>query len=250
MDTDAPWAEISVLRVDAEGRRTEEADVVARETVVRLVSNGRELAMCSISPGMEKEFTYGHLFSHGAIGAASEVSDWTCCGSEGERRVTVRLKANTTRGCVPPAPLCGPFPGISVSTILGASEFLQANAGLFRRTGGVHAAALWGADGTPQVLVEDIGRHNAFDKLVGFCLLHPEIDIRQCFVMCAGRLPGEIVWKAWRLGVPLLASRSAPTSRGIELARQANMALVGFARGSRFNVYGGSERVLEDAHRG
>ena len=114
---------------------------------------------------------------------------------------------------------------------------------LFRETGGVHSVALCDREGSTLLRTEDIGRHNACDKLLGAVLLHGGFEPAQCIMMCTGRLSSEMVIKAWRLGVPVLASRSAPTSRAVEIAQSAQLTLVGFVRGKRLNVYCHPQRV-------
>jgi FdhD protein len=113
---------------------------------------------------------------------------------------------------------------------------------LHRRTGGVHAAALASPSGI-LVFREDIGRHNAVDKAVG-AWLGREGGFADKILLCSGRLSSEILSKALRCRIPVLVSRSAPTDRGVALARRFNLTLVGFARGRRLNIYSGAERIV------
>ena len=138
------------------------------------------------------------------------------------------------------APL-GPGPIVPSGRLVAlAAEFGRKATGLWRRTGGVHACAL--ADDNEMLLAEDVGRHNAFDKVVGMAVLRG-IDPGGKIAIATGRLSAEIVSKAVACRVPILASRSAVTSLAIQLARRFGLTLVGFLRGRRLNVYAGFERI-------
>jgi FdhD protein len=132
---------------------------------------------------------------------------------------------------------------VSAETISKCVNNLNFEAQTFRKTGGVHAAAIHKNDGKLVAFAEDIGRHNAVDKVVGYCVLH-EIDFGSCFLVLSGRLTGDIVVKAARAGLPVVASLAAAVDSGIKIARNAGLTLVGFVRGRRMNVYSFPERIL------
>ncbi len=116
---------------------------------------------------------------------------------------------------------------------------------LYVRTGGFHAAAMLSVDGERLARFEDISRHNAMDKAIGWGLLSG-VDMGRIVIVQSGRLPGDMVAKAAAAGINFLASVSAPTNAGIELAREKGITLVGFVRGQRMNVYSFSERIRTD----
>ena len=122
-------------------------------------------------------------------------------------------------------------------------EKLRAAQAIFGRTGGLHAAALFDANGELLVLREDIGRHNAVDKVIGWAFMEGRIPLKGHMVLVSGRGGFEIVQKVLTAGVPLLASVSAPSSLAVQLARELNLTFVGFLRGRRFVIYSGEERL-------
>jgi FdhD protein len=120
------------------------------------------------------------------------------------------------------------------------SEF-QRKSVLFRETGGVHSAALANGEAI-RIFMADIGRHNAIDKVIGKALLSG-LNLADLVMLTSGRISSEIVLKVAHCGTPILVSRSAPTDRAVEMAKQVNLTVIGFARGSRMNIYSGEERI-------
>ena len=143
------------------------------------------------------------------------------------------------RGC----PVVPPGPEVSAEAIYSLPGKLREAQGLFEATGGLHAAALFDREGNLLTLREDVGRHNATDKLVGWALLEGRLPLSECIVMVSGRSSFEILQKCLVAGAPVVCAISAPSNLAVDVARGFGMTLVGFLREGRFNVYAGFERV-------
>lgn len=244
------------------GRASSVADAVVTETRVELdVNDGQaRIAMLCLPADLEA-LGVGFLLGEGVLRRAD---DLRCVEARPEAgKVIIRGdfdadalenlnlrwtwgsgcgRGGTSRDLDEPAyaPL-GPGPIITSGRLLAMStDFARRASDLWRRTGGVHACAL--ADESEMLLAEDVGRHNAFDKVVGMAVLKG-VDPAGKIAIATGRLSAEIVSKAVACRVPILASRSAVTSLAIQLARRFGLTLVGFLRGGRLNVYAGFERV-------
>lgn len=129
-------------------------------------------------------------------------------------------------------------------------DLLREGQEAFRRTGGLHAAGIFDAGGGLQALREDVGRHNAVDKVVGHAFLEGGLPVRHGILVVSGRTSFEIMQKAMAAGIPMVVAVGAPSSLAVDMARRFNMTLVGFARASGFNVYAGGERVLDWSREG
>jgi FdhD protein len=222
------------------------------------------------TPGHDVDLLLGWLISEGVIGSVAEVDRVTARsrgdGLERAASVQVRLQPEA----VPPADR--PFPissacgvcgadslaavlgqarwrladddcSISTETVLSLPERLADAQVAFQRTGGLHAAGLFRTDGTPVVVREDVGRHNAVDKVVGFAAREQLLPLRGHVLQVSGRASMELVHKAVMAGIPILSAVSAPSSLAVELARASDLTLAGFVRGNSLNVYTGGERV-------
>ena len=152
------------------------------------------------------------------------------------------LDAIAMRDC--PALPAGPL--LTPSQLTALPQALRAGQGLFDATGGLHAAGLFDAGGTLLCLREDVGRHNAVDKLIGWALMQRRLPLHGCVLLVSGRASYEILQKSTVAGVPVVCAISAPSHLAVELARRFGVTLVGFLRGERFNVYAGAERILWD----
>jgi FdhD protein len=252
--------ELDIIRIDDDGRHARR-DPVSSEVPFTINVNGRELATLLASPGGLRELAVGFVFSAGLIREAADLAEVTVDERRWRAEVTltnaeapVELAGRRlyTSGCgrgtlfYRALDLSARRPNPSALR-LGAGEVLAlmhefvSSSEEFRRTGGVHSAAL-AEPGTILACREDIGRHNAVDKIIGRMVLEPVAGEGR-LILVSGRLSSEIVLKAARVGVPVLVSRSAPTNQGVRLAREANLTLVGFARGRRMNVYSAPERI-------
>jgi FdhD protein len=246
---------------------------------IRLHGPGQEpepLAVTMRTPGNDFELAVGFCLTEGLLRSADELESVAyCLAGEGEQEynvVTVKLRrpvdrrghervfvANASCGlcgkttiddieqqCPPVAP--GPVVGRSAITVL--PERLRDAQRVFDATGGLHASARFTADGELVALREDVGRHNALDKLVGHALLERQLPLRHDVLMVSGRVSFEIVQKAGMAGVPIVCAVSAPSSLAVDLAGELGMTVVGFVRGRGFNVYSHPERITKAADDG
>jgi len=273
---------VEQVAIGADGvvRRTR-ADALATEEPleIRVMRGGRaatRVAVTMRTPGADFELAAGFLFAEGIVRAAEEVAAIRYC-TEGEQLynvVNVVLspsaewepsslaerafpvtsacgvcgKASIEEAMGPACPRIESDLVITPELLLGFPEVLRAAQAVFERTGGLHAAALFTAEGALVRLREDVGRHNALDKLVGAALLAGELPLARGVVLVSGRTSFELAQKAARAGVPVLAGVSAPSSLAVELAESVGMTLAGFVRGSRFNVYSGGARIAASLH--
>ena len=254
-----------IKHFDKNGFSTIREDSVISETMLHIVCNCKEIAIISSLPGMEKELACGYLLSNGIINSQKDIlfCEFSSICETVQVEIAPKLLSKSifsrkyvTSGCGAGfqvvfadeiIPLEFPFITFSQKIIVSAATELQNSSQLFRETGGVHSVALCDKTGEIIVRADDIGRHNAFDKIVGYSLLKNKINIKNCFAVCTGRLSSEIVIKAYQLQIPLIVSRSAPTSRGVVLAKKGNIGLVAFARNGRINIYHGKDRIVNDS---
>jgi FdhD protein len=240
---------------------------------IRVGGPGEEPTAVSVTmrtPGHDFELAVGFLRSEGIVASSADVSSVRYCDAPpGEEQryniVTVQLtrpaalhgvqrRFAVTASCG----ICGtatldqlrrrcdplrPGPSVAVSTLLSLPDALRGSQRLFEQTGGLHAAGLSGPEGTLLSVREDVGRHNAVDKLVGRALLDGALPLNDRLLVVSGRVSFEIVQKAALAGIPILAAVSAPSSLAVTTARELGMTVVGFIRGPRANVYSHPERV-------
>jgi FdhD protein len=233
----------------------------------------RRLAVTMRTPGADFELAVGFLHGEGVIAGPEDVRTVAYCldpSVEPEQRynvVTVKLAGappdltalerhfTTTSACG----VCGkasldalrirgcaslrPGPRLTTKLLASLPGRMVEGQGVFRTTGGLHAAALFDSAGSLLAIREDVGRHNAVDKLIGWAVLQGMLPLHGRIVVVSGRSSFEIVQKCLVAGVPVVCSVSAPSSLAVELARGWGMTLVGFLRGERFNVYSGMARV-------
>lgn len=254
--------EVDILRIrgDEEGKGQ---DQVVREYPLSIILNGERLVTLLCTPQDLKELALGYLLYEGFIVNFEDVKSLSL--NQNERTIQIEVRGGEvvvqraaslrviTSGCgggISYQDLTEEVRAwkvtsqerISKGTVLRLMRELQRRSKLFRATGGVHSVAL--ADGE-RILAfkEDIGRHNAVDKVFGECLLQG-IPTHDKIVLLSGRLSSEIVLKVVKQEVPILVSRAAPTDAGVRLAQQVGITLVGFARSRRMNVYTHDWRIV------
>jgi len=266
------------VRVVEDGHVRTRPDVLATEEPmeIRLIAGSQRqtVAVTMRTPGADFELAAGFLYGEGIVSSPEEIKKISYCvdpdvdaeqqynivnvelrgGREYDLRPLERhfyttsacgvcgkasLEQLELRGC----PVIPPGPEMAAEKIYALPEKLREAQGLFEATGGLHAAALFGAEGDLVALREDVGRHNATDKLLGWAFLEGRLPLRDHAVMVSGRSSFEILQKCLTAGVPIVCAISAPSSLAVDVARRFNITLVGFLRGNRFNVYSAPERV-------
>ncbi|UQX05224.1 formate dehydrogenase accessory sulfurtransferase FdhD [Streptomyces sp. RerS4] len=252
-------------------------DTLVAEEPLEIRLNGRPLAITMRTPGDDFALATGFLVSEGVIARTSDVQAVTYCegateeGSNTYNVVNVQLAAGvplpditlernvyTTSSCG----LCGKasldavrtatrFPGLAADPVRISADILstlpdrlRAAQKVFDRTGGLHAAGLFSAEGELLDVREDVGRHNAVDKIVGRAAQAGRLPLAGSVLLVSGRASFELAQKAVMAGIPVLAAVSAPSSLAVDLALESGLTLVGFLRGPDMNIYAGEERIL------
>jgi FdhD protein len=261
-----------VLRVTMPGGAEHRADLLAAEEPLEIRVDGVPLTVTMRTPGDDIDLAAGFLFTEGLLTRLDDVHEIRMCD---ENVAAVTLKPGLALAAGPTASrnflttsACGVCGKDSIEAIRVRSPFdvaadpVQVSAAVlatlpdrlkdaqrvFSRTGGLHAAGLFGPDGTLLVLREDVGRHNAVDKVAGWALRGGLLPLAGHVLMVSGRASFELAQKAVMAGVPVLAAVSAPSSLAASLAEESGLTLVGFLRGTTMNVYTGEHRVVtEDA---
>jgi len=244
---------------------------------IRLVSPRQTVAVTMRTPGADFDLTAGFLYSEGVVNHQKDIYQMSHCvdpNVDGDQRYNIinvalregllpdlqplerhffttsacgvcgkaSIEALQLRGC----PVIPTGMEVPAEVIYSLPEKLRSAQGIFTATGGLHAAGLFNAQGQLLKLREDVGRHNALDKLVGSALLADELPLNNHIIMVSGRSSFEILQKCLTAGVPIVCAVSAPTSLAVTLAREFGITLIGFLRGQRFNVYSGFERIRTD----
>ncbi|SIN79679.1 FdhD protein [Acetomicrobium flavidum] len=215
-----------------------DADIVAHEKDVFINVGGRPFATLRASEGDMKELAVGHIFSCGLIARYGDVASMDVYGNA----VNVILKAAPGPDTLK-ASYMAPSWKTSADTIFEGVKHLQ-EAFLYRKTGAFHAGLLLRRDGLKYFLVEDIGRHNVVEKVIGRALMQ-DVDMGECMLLISGRLMCELVSKVTLAGIPILGSVSATTCEAAALAEGCGMTLIGFIREGRMNVYTHPARIAE-----
>ena len=254
-------------------------DTLVVEEPLEIRVGGRALVVTMRTPGDDMDLAAGFLVSEGVIAAADDLRAIRYCAgatADGENTYNV-LDVDLSPGVAPPDPslersfyttsscgLCGKAsldavrtsarfsPAgddfvLDTETLAALPDRLREAQKVFEKTGGLHAAGLFTADGELLVLREDVGRHNAVDKVIGWAVREGRLPLRGTVLLVSGRASFELTQKAWMAGIPVLAAVSAPSTLAVDLAEEAGMTLVGFLRGDTMNVYAGAHRVRAES---
>ncbi len=270
-----------VWKFEGENRSRRNDDLATEEPMEIRLDVGGEVHTAAVTmrtPGDDFELAAGFLYSEGIIQSREQVGTIAYCLDpevEFDQRyniVTLELMTETAPDLRPlerhffttsACGVCGkaslealelrevskvpPGPEVSISVLQNLPAALRRAQGLFEDTGGLHAAGLFTPEGELVAVREDVGRHNAVDKLIGWALLEGRLPLHDALLMVSGRASFEILQKSLVAGVPFVCAVSAPSNLAVRLARQFGVTLVGFLRGERFNVYHGLERITNKA---
>jgi FdhD protein len=240
--------EYTCLKLDA-GEVEEQLCPVAEEVPLSIFINGRHFVTAMTSPEMRREFLTGHLFAERIISGPQEIESL-----EMEGNVARAIVSQPMRAIVPRRPIVSGCGGIASfldeSKLAGiksdlkismnqAQEAMEAisRSEIHRATGGVHCVGLFEEKG-PICIIEDIGRHNALDKAIGYALLQrPDVSFARTFAACTGRVSSDMALKCSVAGIPIIVSRGATTSLAISIAERTGLCIIGFLRGKRMSLY-------------
>jgi FdhD protein len=274
--TDRALAVVQMSRISGSNSAVQE-DVLAVEEPLEIrlgcdIAGKRVHRAVSITmrtPGHDLELAVGFLFTEGLIVSREQVAGLVACGAGNVARVNLRrgMAVDLSRlerhfYAASSCGVCGKAsleavrveprnrpaegrPVVDATVIHRLPETLRAAQAVFDRTGGLHAAALFSAAGDLLCLREDVGRHNALDKLIGVHFLAERTPLSQNVLLVSGRVSFELVQKAAVAGIPILAAVGAPSSLAVSLAREHGLTVIGFIREDRFNIYTGSERIRQ-----
>jgi FdhD protein len=257
--------QVNIVKLDlSTGKSQKVADYIAEEKPFYLFVNTTFWATILCSPTDLQALAVGHFLSEGILKSTEEIEEIVLKEPEGtcyiklkpEINVEDRVRLSRLHARVIPS-ACGSgspyqYTGktpkvksnlkVKAQVIFDSVNQLNFKAEGFRQTGGLHVAAIYKADGQLVALAEDVGRHNAVDKVIGMAALN-KVDFGLCFLALSGRMSGDVAFKAAKVGLPLIASLAAALSSGITMAESADLTLAGFVRGKRINVYTCPERI-------
>lgn len=259
------FIKVEIVRVDIKALKFEKTeDFVAEETPIHVFINRKHYVTIFCTPRDVRELVVGNLLSEGIIKAAGEI-DRVSVKESGVCHVTLKSTANIESRLKLAQQLYRVIPSacggqrqplalrrirkvdskltVRAETVQRCVQNLNVMSETYRKTHGVHAAAIYSGDGALLSFAEDVGRHNAVDKAIGKCALKGE-NFSQCLLALSGRLTADITLKAARVGIPIVASMTAALNSGIEIARKANLTLLGLVRGNHMNIYTVPERIL------
>jgi FdhD protein len=258
--------QVDMLRLDlSTGKAAKTFDCVAEEVPLQISLNNAYTFMIWCSPSQFKELAVGYLLAEDILLGIDEIEllnvnekenicqiqlksnvdlDWRMKYSRRNTRVIPLIKASTSPyQHDEKIPVVKSQLKVKAQVILDCINQMNTHAKGFKETGGLHDSGIFTADGTMRAFSEDVGRHNTVDKVIGEASLNRE-NFGQCFMVITGRVPGDMIYKAAKVGLPIVASVAAVLNSGISSAEKANITLIGFVRGTRMNVYTGAERII------
>ncbi|MCW4054238.1 MAG: formate dehydrogenase accessory sulfurtransferase FdhD [Candidatus Bathyarchaeota archaeon] len=258
--------QVNIVKLDlSTGKSQQIIDYIAEEKPLYLFINKTFWATILCSPTKLKELAVGHFLSEGLLKSTDEIEEIVLEESKHTCYVKVKPEVNIENrmkisrlhariipsacGSGSPYQFIGKIPKvesklkIEAKVIFDSVNQLNFKAEGFRRTGGLHVAAIYKADGQLVALAEDVGRHNAVDKVLGIAALK-DVVFGESFLALSGRMSGDVAYKAAKVGIPIVASLAAALSSGLAMAESANLTLAGFVRGKRLNLYTFPERIV------
>jgi FdhD protein len=252
---------VPIHKASGDGSILPADDLLAVEEPLQIRVNGRDLSITMRTPGHDLDLAAGFLFTEGILESCGDVAaiesdenvvSLTLTLAEGvDLPVARNFYTSSSCGVCGKASIeslhaagCAMLPHCEVArkVILGLPEKLRASQAAFDHTGGLHGAGLFDRGGNLQTVREDVGRHNAVDKLIGSAFLDGRLPLHESILMLSGRASFELVQKAAMAGIPVVAAVGAPSSLAVETARRFGMTLAGFVRDGRFNIYSGVSR--------
>lgn len=271
--------EASIQRIDG-GHFLDDTDFVAREEPMEIRIEGQSVAIVMRTPGEDKELAGGFLVTERVVEVASDILEIVHCphcptanahASELQdsntvnvrlinrdsldlKRLTRHVFTSSSCGICSKATIEAvrqQFPAlkdlckVDAGVLLSLPQAIMESQDTFKRTGGLHACALFDPEGNLLVLREDVGRHNALDKVIGWALLEGRLPLRRHILLLSGRTSFEMMQKALAAGIPIVAGISAPSSLAVAFAQESGQTLIGFLRDTRMNVYAGAHRVYQ-----
>ena len=234
------------------GKATEAREKVVKDETITLTINGNISRSLSAIEDSLEEFAVGYLFNENMVNSMDAIKEIKVEGTQINAQIDdTLLKTNETVLCSDSAggwrskiknvnPVESDFQ-VTAEELISRIEELKDNAEIWQATGGTHVAGIVYEDNF--IVKEDVSRHVAVDKVIGYGLLH-DFDLFRSYVIYSGRMPADMVIKMTRAGVPILASNAAPANSGYNIAKKGNITLVGFLRGQRCNVYNNQNRII------
>ena len=257
---------VPIQKIESGGASVREQDLVAVEEPLQIRLGECDVAITMRTPGHDRELALGFLYTEGLLTNLDQIADvrvdeagtvivrvvagvkpdidarrfyvTSSCGVCGK----ASIDALTASGCAM-LPACQPK--LSADLVPHLPAKLREAQAIFEHTGGLHAAGLFDTAGELVILREDVGRHNAVDKLIGAAFLERRLPLHEHVLMLSGRISFELVQKAVIAGIPIVIAVGAPSSLAIETALRFGVTLIGFVRGERFNVYAGGDRLID-----